>query len=81
MHPVDEDPVEALRAFEEGLTVRLISTPRERMKTCHGDEDLAAVIARNSADRFDFLPVTTDSPGASNLPDRIVGVVGKRWLR
>jgi hypothetical protein len=65
--------VDSLGAFEDGLAVRLISTPRERIKTCHVNEDLGAVVARNRVDEFDFLPVT-DEP-STHSSARIIGLV------
>jgi hypothetical protein len=64
---LDDD---GLTAFEDGLPVRLIATPRERMKTCHIEEDLKSVVDRNQVDQFDFLPVTTP-----DAPNRIIGLI------
>ena len=66
----DDALVEALTAFEDGLPVRLISTPRERMKTCHVEESLASVVERNRVDQFDYLPVI-----AADVPSRIIGLI------
>jgi CBS domain-containing protein len=66
----NDDSVEALTAFEDGLPVRLISTPREKMKTCRAEENVASVIERNRVDQFDHLPVT--AAGASG---RIIGLI------
>jgi len=60
-------PVDALKTFEEGLPVRLISTPREQMRTCSVNEELASVIERN-VEQFDYLPVTEN-------PGHIVGLI------
>ena len=70
-HPIDGGPVDSLGAFEDGLAVRLISTPRDRIKTCHVNEDLGAVVARNRVDEFDFLPVT-DEPSTHSPPASLV---------
>src|SRR5208337_1420315 len=50
------DGLAALTAFEEGLPVRLIATPRSEFKTCGPDEELDAVAARHGQD-FDYIPV------------------------
>lgn len=47
----------ALSVFQESLPVQLIATGRPDFKTCFPDEALSAVVERNLADAFDFLPV------------------------
>jgi hypothetical protein len=69
---IDEDLNSALKAFENGLAVSLIATPRDKIRTCHVDEDLATVVAANRADRFDFLPVIAPQGDPS---DRIIGLI------
>jgi hypothetical protein len=58
---------ELMNAFQEGLPVRLISTPRRDLWTCRVDESLAAVVERNK-EGFDYFPVV----GAR---DRIIGLL------
>jgi hypothetical protein len=70
---IDEDPTSVLRDFESGLAVSLIATPRDKIKSCHADEDLATVVADNHADGFDFLPVVGP---LGEPPHRIVGLIG-----
>src|SRR4051794_21452855 len=70
-----EDPAEALKAFENGLLVSLISTPRDKIKTCRANEVVAAVVAGNRADQFDFLPVIEPLSGTGDAPDRIIGLI------
>lgn len=51
---------DSYETLHSGLTVRMISTPREKLRTCGRDEQIADVLRRNSDD-FDFLPVTETS--------------------
>jgi hypothetical protein len=67
-----------MAAFQRGLPVRLIATPREALQTCRSDERLAEVVARElerfarHQERFDYLPVT-DAPENGRAP--IVGLI------
>lgn len=58
-------------AFQDGLPVRLIATPRDALATCRADERLCDVVARN-VEHYDFFPVTEPVAGAQ---DRIIGLV------
>jgi len=53
---IDTDPTDALKALEDGLTVRLIATPRSQLSTCAAAETLDSVVDRNS---FDFFQLQT----------------------
>lgn len=57
---------DVFETLHSGLTVNLISTPRDALMTCTRDEMISAVIKRNT-EEFDFLPVVE-----SNL--RFVGL-------
>ena len=60
-----------MAAFQGGLPVRLIATPREALQTCRSDEKLADVVAQDH-ERFDYLPVIhTPEDGRA----RIIGLV------
>jgi|ERR1035437_10572299 hypothetical protein len=56
--PLGEDPYGTLQLFQRDLKVGLIATDRSALKTCGGDEELAAVVERYRSRGFDFLPVT-----------------------
>ncbi|WP_439577206.1 hypothetical protein [Elioraea sp.] len=60
-----------MQAFQDGLPVRLIATPRAALATCRADERLRDVVARNT-EGYDFFPVTEPAAGAQ---DRIIGLV------
>jgi hypothetical protein len=60
-----------MQAFQDGLPVRLIATPRDALATCRADERLCDVVARNT-DGYDFFPVTETAGGGQ---DRIIGLV------
>jgi hypothetical protein len=47
---------DVFETLHSGLTVNLISTPRDALMTCTRDETISAVIKRNT-EEFDFLPV------------------------
>jgi hypothetical protein len=64
-------PPELMQAFQDGLPVRLIATPRVALATCRADERLRDVVARNT-EGYDFFPVTEPAAGAQ---DRIIGLV------
>ncbi|MBX6743930.1 MAG: hypothetical protein IRY87_17995 [Acetobacteraceae bacterium] len=70
-------PPALLGAFQQGLPVRLIATPRSELATCHVDEPVGAVLARNRED-YDFFPVTDGGVGAE---ERIVGLLDVASLR
>ena len=53
----ENDPHGALAAFQESLPVDLIATARRDFSCCRPGETIAAIIERNNADRYDFLPV------------------------
>jgi hypothetical protein len=63
---------ELMEALQRGLQVQLIATPRADLRTCSIDEELADVLAKNSGEKFDYLPVIEVSPGGVT---RIVGLV------
>ena len=71
----DNDPAAALKTFENGLGVHLIATPRVAFTTCTADEILVAVVERNRADHFDYLPVTEPKHSSASRSDRIVGLI------
>jgi hypothetical protein len=60
-----------MAAFQGGLPVRLIATPREALQTCRSDERLADVVEQNH-EKFNYLPVT-DTPKDGRA--RIIGLV------
>ncbi len=60
-----------MAAFQGGLPVRLIATPREALQTCRSDERLADVVEQDH-EKFDYLPVT-DRPKDGR--ERIIGLV------
>lgn len=62
-------PPALLGAFQQGLPVRLIATPRSDLVTCRLDEPVGAVLERNHED-YDFFPVTDGGEGADQ------GIVG-----
>jgi hypothetical protein len=64
---MDTATEEELTAVQEGLPVRLIATARSELSTCHVDEPVSTVLARNSA-RFDHWPVLDND-------SRIVGLL------
>jgi len=68
-HPAN-DPIAALAAFEESLSVSLIATPRSDFHTCRPDEELIAVVERNQ-NGFTYFPVVTDPDGSG---ERIIGL-------
>jgi len=70
-------PPALLGAFQQGLPVRLIATPRSELATCCVDEPVGAVLARNRED-YDFFPVTDSEAGAE---ERIVGLLDVASLR
>ena len=53
---------DVFEALHFGLTVELISTPREDLMTCFPRETLADVMARNK-EPYDFLPVIEPESG------------------
>jgi hypothetical protein len=53
----------AFETLHSGLTVELISTHRDALKTCALDDVIANVIERN-VEKYDFLPVIAQSPGS-----------------
>lgn len=59
------DPFETLHG---GLTVALISTSRDELKTCGLDDSLSDVV-RGNTEQYDYLPVTAGNAG------RIVGLL------
>jgi hypothetical protein len=60
----------AWEALQSGLTVSLIATPRETLKTCRTNELVSAVVESN-VELFDYLPVVAmDGPSS----DPIVGM-------
>jgi hypothetical protein len=60
-----------LAEIQQGLPVRLITTPRNLLKTCYSDDLLVEVVERN-VERFDFLPVVD---GGSKVASDIVGLL------
>lgn len=62
--------IDVFEALHVGLTVDLISTPRDDLMTCCSSETLADVMARNT-EPYDFLPVI--EPDSAGM-DRIVGL-------
>jgi hypothetical protein len=72
---VTDDAEATLAAFQEGLPVGLIATARSAFKTCRLDEHLSAVVARNHANSFDYLPVVEGSGDRDQASDRIIGLV------
>lgn len=64
-----EEPTSALASLQRSLTVSLIATPRQLLKTC-GLDDVAAIVAANNLDGFDYLPVTF----SGERGDRIIGL-------
>jgi hypothetical protein len=69
-------PPALLSAFQQGLPVRLIATPRTDLATCRVDEPVGAVLAGNH-EEYDFIPVT-HGPGPEA---RIVGLLDVASLR
>jgi hypothetical protein len=51
------DPVTAMQGFQDGIPVRSIATGRDILKMCGPDDELAAIIERNRADQFDYMPI------------------------
>lgn len=64
-------PPGLLTAFQEGLPVRLIATPRALLKTCLLTEPLSDVIARNR-EGYDHLPVVR---ATDTSREQIVGLI------
>ena len=58
---------DAFETLHRGLTVGLISTPRDDLKTCSLDDSIADVIM-HTTESYDYLPVTAEERG------RIVGL-------
>jgi hypothetical protein len=54
---IEATPNADMRAFQSGLPVRLIATPRADLMICAEDEPLACVIERNRDTKFDYVPV------------------------
>ena len=67
----EDDPHDALVAFQESLPVHLIATARRDFSSCRPSEPISVVIERGCADRYDFLPVL--EPGADG--ESVVGVL------
>jgi hypothetical protein len=55
---------EVFETLHSGLTVELISTHRDALKTCTPDDPIADVISRNT-ELYDFLPVVAQSATGS----------------
>ena len=60
-----------MAALQDRLSVALIATPRQALRTCGVDETVAEVMARNGAG-FDYFPVTDTGPHAR---ERIIGLI------
>lgn len=56
---LDADTNATLQSVEEGLTVQLIATTREMLKSCSADDNVADAIEHPDVERFDYLPVVT----------------------
>lgn len=59
---------DTFETLHRGLTVSLISTPRDELKMCSLDESLSGVVARNT-EHYDYLPVT------AKKGEKIVGLL------
>src|SRR5688500_14587826 len=59
-----------MQTYQKGLPVRLIMTPRKKLRTCKPDEPVKKVIDRNKWD-FDYFPVV----GNRNSRRQIVGLL------
>ncbi len=66
-----DNPATDLTAFQEGLPVHLIATPRSDFETCRPDEELSVVVTRNLGG-FDYFPVVEC---ADEIPEQIIGLV------
>lgn len=64
---LDADADALLGSVEQGLSVLLIATPRDRLVTCDVAEDLRTVVTRNEVQRFDFLPVVRAGDGGPQI--------------
>jgi hypothetical protein len=53
---------DVFEALHSGLTVELISTPRDALMTCTPNDTLSVVMGRN-IDSYDFIPVIAQAPG------------------
>jgi hypothetical protein len=60
-----------MAALQDRLSVALIATPRQALRTCGVDDTVAAVMARNG-EGFDYFPVTDT---ASHGRERIIGLI------
>jgi hypothetical protein len=69
------DRADALRSFQNGLSVNLIATPRSLFETCAFDEELVSVIERNRENAFDFLPVTQSTSSKDKTKSPIIGLI------
>ena len=58
---------DTFETLHRGLTVGLISTPRDDLKTCSLDDSIADVVM-HATENYDYLPVTAEEGG------RIVGL-------
>jgi hypothetical protein len=63
--------VGAFETLHSGLTVELISTHRNALKTCASGDTIADVMERN-VEKYDFLPVTARS---SSGADSVIGLL------
>lgn len=82
---------DTFEALHEGLTVRLIMTPRPSIATCRIDEPTEEVVAQLTED-FDFLPVedadgnvvavfdATAAQGGSGIVREHAQTLGEPWL-
>lgn len=64
-------PSDELEGLQRSLPVRLIATPRGKLKTCSAGERVRDVLARNDED-YDFYPVTD---GSTAEKARIIGLL------
>lgn len=64
---LDADADAMLGSVEQGLSVRLIATPRDQLETCKAEDNLRAVATRNEVQRFDFLPVVRAGHGGARI--------------
>jgi hypothetical protein len=60
-----------MAALQDRLSVALLATPRQALRTCSVDETVSEVMVRNT-EKFDYFPVTDTTPHGR---ERIVGLI------